>query len=64
MSDTSEYVTVKMIKDDRAAPEGHTVIDYKAGEEYVVPAFVADAFLANESAEQVGAAKAPKKKAG
>lgn len=57
-----EYVSVKMIKDDRAAPEGHTVIEYKMGESYVVPSFVADAFLTAESAEVTGDAKRPTKK--
>lgn len=47
-------VKVKMLGDDRAAPEGHTVVEYSEGKEYEVPQFIADYFVENDTAEIVG----------
>lgn len=58
--DPKEIVRVKMIADDKAAPEGHTVIEYAEGQEYDVPAFVAEAFLEAGTAEQIGGEDASK----
>lgn len=47
-------VKVNMLADDRAAPEGHTVVMYGAGEKYEVPQWVADYFVKRETAEIIG----------
>lgn len=41
---------VVMLKDDRAAPDGHTVVEYAEGEIYSVPDHTAEYFEKNKSA--------------
>lgn len=47
-------VKVNMLADDRAAPEGHTVVVYVKDEQYEVPKWVADYFVERETAEIIG----------
>lgn len=44
---------VIMLANDRAAPEGHTVVVYEKGEQYEVPEWIADHFIKRETAEAV-----------
>lgn len=44
---------IRMIKDDRAAPEGHTVVTYKAGTEHDAPEWMVKAFIEAGSCELV-----------
>lgn len=54
---------IKMVKDDMAAPLGHTVVSYKAGDEYDVPAFIGAHFVASGSATAADDAPAATKPA-
>lgn len=61
-----DMATIKMTSNDRGAPHGHTVVEYREGEEYEVPQWLADYFVEKDSAEIVGsdskkADKSPKK---
>lgn len=47
-------VKIVMVANDRAAPEGHTVVDYAEGEQHTVPKWLADHFLEHKTAEVVG----------
>ena len=42
---------ITMLRDAKAAPEGHTVRHYAEGHVYDVPAWLADAFVADGFAE-------------
>lgn len=44
--------TIKMLKDDRGADEGHTVAEYKKGEVYRVSDDLARCFESTKSAEE------------
>lgn len=44
---------IRMLKDDRAAPEGHTVVTYKAGTEHDAPDWMVAAFIEAGSCELV-----------
>lgn len=41
---------ILMLKDDRGAPDGHTLFDYKEGKEYDVSEDLALAFMSTDSA--------------
>ena len=51
---------IKMIADDRGAPDGHTVETYVKGEEYDLPKWLAEHFIETDKAEL--AEKAPPSK--
>lgn len=51
---------VQMLKDDRGAPEGHTVVDYDKDEMYELPDALADSFISAKSAKPATAPKPAK----
>lgn len=57
---TAETVKVKMLADDKGAPEGHTVVFYRKDEEVDVPEFLAKYFEENKTAKRIGGKSAKK----
>lgn len=55
-----KIIDITMLRDDRGAPHGHTVVDYPKGSKHSVPEDLADAFIGAKSAELTKAEPAEK----